>query len=61
MPDKNVNRFLPFFWHWKTTSYQQFPDGRGRYYQPSKLLEALTMCANLSAKQEQKEAEKVRK
>jgi hypothetical protein len=60
MNNASVNRFLPFFWHWKATNYMQFPDGGGRYNQPSTLLEAFAMCAGLSNKQEQKEAEKAR-
>jgi len=60
MNNASVNRFLPFFWHWKATNYMNFPDGKGRYYQPSVLLEAFSLCANLSGKQEQKEAEKAR-
>ena len=60
MNNTSVNRFLPFFWHWKSTNYISFPDGRGRYYQPTKLLEAFSLAANLSNKQEIKEAEKAR-
>jgi hypothetical protein len=59
--DASVNRFLPFFWHWKATGYTAFPDGLGRYDQPSKMLDAFGLCASLSNKEEAKEAEKARK
>lgn len=60
MKNSSVNRFMPFFWHWKATGYMNFPDGTGRYDQCTKLLDAFALCASLSARQEAREAEKAR-
>lgn len=34
--DGNIRAIVPYFFHFLAT--HQFPDGRGRVYQPSKLL-----------------------
>lgn len=40
-----IDRFLPYFWNWIDTNAMSFPDGRGQIYQPSKLLEAFSICS----------------
>lgn len=51
--DKNINRVLPYFWHWKATNSMMYPDNRGRYFQPSGLLEAFSICGFMCNKREQ--------
>lgn len=59
--DSSTNRMLPYFWHWKATNNMQYPDGKGRYEQPSKLLEAFSICAYISSKREQIDLENANK
>jgi hypothetical protein len=59
--DRIINRVLPYFWHWKGTNNMQYPDNRGRYEQPSKLLEAFSICAFIANKREQIEMENAQK
>jgi hypothetical protein len=59
--DCEVNRFIGYFWHWKETEYAQYPDGRGKIYQPMKMIEALNLCGSVSSKREQAEMEASRK
>lgn len=56
--DTEVNRFLPFFWHFKATNYTMYPDGKGRLNQPSKLLEAVQLSMAIVNKREEYEAKK---
>jgi hypothetical protein len=51
--DNDINRMLPYFWHWRATNSMMYPDNRGRYYQPSKLLEAFSICGFMCNKREQ--------
>jgi hypothetical protein len=46
---------LPYFFHWKATGFMAYPDGRGRMYQPAKLLEAFSVCHSVAARCEEEE------
>jgi hypothetical protein len=54
--DPNVNIFLPYFYHWKATNYMMYPDGKGRIYQPTALIEALTLCSIVTNKRDEIES-----
>ena len=56
--DRDTNRFLPFFWHFKATNYMMYPDGLGRLEQPYKLLEAINICSAMVNKREYEEQKK---
>ena len=55
--DNDINRMLPYFWHWKATNSMMYPDNKGRYFQPSKLLEAFSICGYMCNKREQIEVD----
>ena len=59
--DYDISRFLPYFWHWKGTNNMMYPDAKGRYFQPSKLLEAFSICAYMANKREQIEIDTANK
>lgn len=59
--DININRFIPYFWHFKATNNMCYPDGQGRYEQPSKLLEAFSICGFMANKREQIEIDNANK
>ena len=56
--DKDTNRFLPFFWHFKATNYTMYPDGCGRFEQPTMMLEAFQLAMAMVNKREEYEAKK---
>jgi len=47
-----VRKLLPFFYHWKATSYVEYPDGGCRLDQPAGLLEAFSLLCNVSTNRE---------
>jgi len=49
---------LPYFFDWKYSQYQAWPDGRGALYQPVKLRRAFEVLANYYANEEKKRIEK---
>lgn len=59
--DKYIDRFLPYFWHWRGTNCMQFPDNQGRIEQPSKMLEAFSICNYMAQKRENIEIENANK
>lgn len=59
--DPSVSRLLPFFFHWRATSYSQFPDGRGRLFQPQKMLDAFGVCNSIATRCEKEEIERMQK
>jgi len=59
--EKFIDRFLPYFWHWKGTDNMQYPDNQGRIEQPSIMLEAFSICAYVAMKREQAEIENMNK
>ena len=50
---------VPYFFHWKATGFTQYPDGRGRLFQPAKLLEAFNICHAIAARCEEEEIKKI--
>jgi hypothetical protein len=59
--DVSLNRMLPYFWHWKATNSMMYPDNKGRYLQPSALLEAFSICGFMANKREQIEIDNANK
>jgi hypothetical protein len=55
LQNKNIGRLLPFFFHFKGTEHTQYPDGRGRIFQPVILLEALNICGVVAARKDKEE------
>lgn len=50
---------LPYFFHWKATGFIAYPDGRGRMYQPAKLLEAFAVCHAVATRCEEEEMKRI--
>lgn len=53
LANRNISRVAPFFMSWVNSGFQEYPDGRGRYYQPLVLLEAFEIL--LSVRNREKE------
>lgn len=51
--DYSIVRLCQYFFHWKSTEYMQFPDGRGRYFQPSIMLDAFSIMARVSDRKDE--------
>ena len=54
-----VNRFIPYFFEWKNRG--EYPDARGRIFQPTKLINAFGICNMVVMEREEKEAKNARK
>jgi hypothetical protein len=52
----DVARVVPYFFNWVHSEFREFPDGRGRYFQPKKLLAAFDIMSAVRA-QEREPAE----
>jgi hypothetical protein len=40
LADHEIARVAPYFFAYVNSDFHEYPDGRGRYFQPSKMLEA---------------------
>lgn len=58
LSDKNVSRFLPYFFRYK--EYGEYPDGQGMLLQPVKLLSAFAICSIVSAHREKIEIDRIK-
>lgn len=56
--DTSVSRIVPYFYHWLASDFMVFPDGRGRYYQPKKLLNAFDILLEIRNREIEIEKEK---
>lgn len=53
--DISVSRILPYFYHWIASEFMAFPDGKGRYYQPKKILSAFDILLSVKNRETLKE------
>ena len=42
-----IARVAPYFFNWINSEYREYPDGRGRYFQPSKMVEAFEILLSV--------------
>lgn len=54
MIDDEFSRLIPYFYVWLNSEFTVYPDGRGRYYQPVKLLQAFELLLKVKQTNEKK-------
>jgi hypothetical protein len=47
-----VSRIVPYFYHYIASGYIQYPDGKGLFYQPLKLIQAFEVLLFIYKREE---------
>ena len=45
LAEKQVSRVVPYFLNWINSEYREYPDGRGRYFQPIVMITAFNLLS----------------